>query len=267
MDDTTVDAYLDRIGAERPERPDLTGLRRLCERHVLSVPFENLSYHLGEDVYMDERVLSKIVRDRRGGGCYELNPAFGMLLTALGYEVEILPGRVYRPGGVLGPAMCHLALRVRVGAEPWLVDVGFGRNSRLPLQMDSRTPQTDPDGTYLLRDAEEGGIDVLLEEAGLYQVDDRPCRIEDFAPALWWWRTCPDSPFLQDVFCSQRTADGRVTLKGDSLTVAAAGERTRTRLPDDAAILAAYESHFGFVLDRVPPQPETSSGVVGAQVE
>jgi N-hydroxyarylamine O-acetyltransferase len=37
------DAYLERIGGQRPAHPDLNALCLLHERHVRSVPFENLS--------------------------------------------------------------------------------------------------------------------------------------------------------------------------------------------------------------------------------
>ncbi len=265
MDDTLVDAYLNRIGARRPARPDLEGLRHLQERHVLSVPFENLGYHLDEQILMDERVLDKIVRQHRGGGCYEVNPAFAFLLRALGYQVEILPGRVFRPGGVYGPAFCHLALRVELDGVDWLVDVGFGRNSRHPLRFDSRTEQPDPDGVYQVLDAAGGGVEVRLNGKPLYQLDDRPSRLEDFAPTLWWWRTSPDSPFLQDVFCSLRTEDGRITLKGDQLSVAAGSERRNEQLPDDSAVLAAYKEYFGFNLDRLPSAPLVAGATAGVQ--
>ncbi|MER8183463.1 arylamine N-acetyltransferase [Kitasatospora sp. NPDC094015] len=265
MDDTLVDDYLRRIGAQRPERPDLDGLRHLQERHVLSVPFENLGYHLDEQIHMDERVLDKIVRQHRGGGCYEVNPAFSFLLEALGYQVEILPGRVFRPGGVYGPALCHLALKVELDGVVWLVDVGFGRNSRHPLLLDSREPQQDPDGTYQLFDAPGGGVDIHLNGKPLYRLDDRPTRLDDFAPTLWWWRTSPESPFLQDVFCSLRTEDGRITLKGNQLSVAAGRERSNEELADDAAVLAAYKTHFGFSLDRLPSPPQIAGATAGVQ--
>ncbi|MGF1430240.1 arylamine N-acetyltransferase family protein [Kitasatospora sp. LaBMicrA B282] len=265
MDDTLVDEYLARIGARRPERADLEGLRHLQERHVLSVPFENLGYHLDEQILMDERVLDKIVRQHRGGGCYEVNPAFSFLLQALGYQVEILPGRVFRPGDVYGPAFCHLALRVELDGEAWLVDVGFGRNSRHPLRFDVREAQQDPDGTYQLFDAPGGGIDVHLNGKPLYRLDDRPARLDDFAPTLWWWRTSPDSPFLQDVFCSLRTEDGRITLKGNQLSSAAGKTRSSEELPDDAAVLAAYKTHFGFDLDRLPSAPLAAGATAGVQ--
>jgi N-hydroxyarylamine O-acetyltransferase len=257
VDDSLVNDYLARIGATRPARPDLAALRHLQERQVMTVPFENLDYHLGVPIHMDERVLDKIVHQRRGGGCYETNPALSYLLTALGFDVEILPGQVFRDR--LGAPLCHLALRVTVAGERWLVDTGFGRNARLPLRFDSRDPQSDPHGEYQISDVNGGGIEVALNGRPLYRLDDRPCRIDDFKPTLWWWRTCPDSPFLQDLFCSLPTVDGRVTLKGDQLTVVTGTERVVENLADDAAILSAYKTHFGFGLDTVPRKPDVDS--------
>jgi N-hydroxyarylamine O-acetyltransferase len=257
VDETLVNEYLTRIGATRPSGADLAGLKHLQERQVMTVPFENLDYHLGEPIHMDERVLEKIVHRRRGGGCYETNPALYFLLTALGYDAVILPGQVHRER--LGAPMCHLALRVTVDGEQWLVDTGFGRNSRLPLRFDDRMPQQDPHGEYQIFDVPGGGIELRLNGRPLYRLDDRPCRLEDFAPTLWWWRTCPDSPFMQDLFCALTTEDGRVTLKGDVLTIVRNGEKTVETLDDDAAILAAYKKHFGFGLDVVPRKPDVAS--------
>jgi len=256
VDEKTVDTYLDRIGATRPEYADIDALRYLQERHIRSVPFENLGYHLDEPIHMDERVLDKIVNQRRGGGCYETNPAFALLLRALGFTVHVLPGRVYRAGRI-GPPMCHLTLRVDLD-EPWLVDTGFGRNSLHPLRFGSREPQRDPNGEYRFIDA-EGGVDLHLNGKPLYRLDERPVEVADFWPTLWWYRTAPDSPFLEDLFCSLPTDDGRVTLKGDQLTVVAAGGRTTEVLADEAAIRAAYREHFAITLDRLPVRPSSEN--------
>ncbi|MFK0255538.1 arylamine N-acetyltransferase [Streptomyces sp. NPDC090445] len=251
-DDAEVAGYLDRIGAKRPGKADLEGLAHLQERHVLSVPFENIDYHLGREIHLGYRAVDKIVRQRRGGGCYEVNSAFGVLLASLGYAVEILPGRVYRPDG-LGPAMCHLALRVTLDGEPWLVDAGFGRNSRHPLRLHSSDLQKDPHGEYLVGPAEDGGFDVSLDGRPLYRVDDRPCRLADFGPTLWWWRTGPDSPFLQELFCSLPLADGgRVTLKDKRLVRIEGGARTVEQLDTGEALLEAYRTHFRMEIDELP---------------
>ena len=264
LSDRMVDQYLRRIEADRPRRADIDALRHLQNRHVLSVPFENLDYHLDREIHLDENVAHKIVRERRGGGCYELNPSFGFLLQALGYEVTVHPGQVYR-SGVLGPPMMHLVLRVQL-AEPWLVDVGFRRNSRTPLPLDSADPQQDPHGEFRIVDHDQG-IDVVLDGQPLYRIDDRPCRLTDFLPTLWWYRTAPDSPFLRDLFCSLPTETGRVTLKGNRLTRVDGDERVIEDLADDAAVIAAYKEHFGFGLDSPPRQPATAAGAKGIQLD
>ena len=67
MNEASVTAYLERIGLLHPDRPDAEYLRRLHGRHLHTVPFENLSIHLGENVPLDEEVLfDKIVTRRRG---------------------------------------------------------------------------------------------------------------------------------------------------------------------------------------------------------
>ena len=98
-----VDDYLTRIGATRPVAADLQALRDLQLAHLLAVPFENLSIHLGEPIVLDRAdLVTKVVRKHRGGFCYELNGAFAGLLTALGFRVSMLSARVFGAGGQRG---------------------------------------------------------------------------------------------------------------------------------------------------------------------
>ncbi|MBO0885245.1 MAG: arylamine N-acetyltransferase, partial [Mycobacterium sp.] len=163
MDRTAADAYLNRIGAAPVDQPDLQTLRRLQYQHLLTVPFENLSIHLGEPIHLDEDALfEKVVGRRRGGFCYELNGAFAMLLTALGYRVSYLAARVFS-GKVPGPPLDHLALRVDLD-RPYLVDVGFGALSNHPLLLDSRNEQHDRAGRFRLAAVESGEVDLLMND-------------------------------------------------------------------------------------------------------
>ncbi len=126
MDFAATEAYLRRIDAARPASPGADALRSLHLSHLRSVPFENLSIHLGEEIVLAEQpLLDKLVGARRGGFCYELNGAFAALLRALGYEVELLSARVFGPEGP-GIPYDHMALRVPTPNGPWLADVGFG---------------------------------------------------------------------------------------------------------------------------------------------
>jgi N-hydroxyarylamine O-acetyltransferase len=256
-----VDAYLARIGAARPASADATALRDLQLRHLLSVPFENLSIHLGERIVLDEEALvDKVVRRRRGGFCYELNGAFGALLSALGYSVSLLNARAYTPEG-LGPPYDHLALRVDVdvdggggdGDGRWLADVGFGRFSNLPLRLDvGEADQPDAIGVFRIVEQPDGDLDVSMNGEPQYRLDPRPRALGDFEATCWWHQTSPKSLFTRSLVCSLLTETGRVTLSDRTFVRTTGTEREERVLTDDADVLAAYRTHFGIKLDRVP---------------
>ncbi|MFF2852164.1 arylamine N-acetyltransferase [Streptomyces sp. NPDC058001] len=256
MQSSQIDAYLRRIGAERPTAPTAKALRDLQLAHLRTVPFENLSIHFGEDVVLSEDALvAKVVDARRGGFCYELNGAFGALLTALGYDVTLLQARVYGEG-VPGIPYDHLALLVRAAdGDPWLTDIGFGGLSHFPLAFDDRGDQTDPGGTFRLVDAADGDVDVLRDGRAMYLLDRRPRALRDFEAGAWYHRTSPASHFTRSLVCSILTDEGRITLSGRKLTTTVGGEKHTTELADDAEVLATYAKHFGMDLDRVPPVP------------
>lgn len=251
-DGSFVERYLARIGLPAaPPAADMDGLRTLQRAHLGTVPFENLSIHLGERIDLTA-LPDKIVTRRRGGFCYELNGSFARLLTALGYTVTLHSARVWG-GRRYGPPFDHLVLRVRLD-EPWLVDVGFGRFAHFPLRLDARGPQPDPAGSFVVEDRDHGDVEILMDGERQYRVDPRPYELADFGPTCWWQSTSPESHFTRSLTCSMLTADGgRVTLSGDRLIVTdPAGGREERVLDGDEAVLAAYRERFGLVLDRVP---------------
>ncbi|MFJ8330720.1 arylamine N-acetyltransferase [Streptomyces sp. NPDC094437] len=272
MDTTQVDAYLRRLGIERPGW-DLDGagatievLRELHLRHLKAVPFENLSVHLGEEIVLEEgRLWEKVVAGRRGGFCYELNGLLGELLGALGFGVTLLAARTYGGRGRLGVPYDHLALLVRtVDGGEWLADVGFGAHSHLPLAFGERGEQVDPAGTFRIADAEPDaagvGLDlvVLFDEEPQYRLELRPRVLDDFVIGAWWQATAPTSHFMRSLVCSRITEDGgRITLSGRTLKQTGPdGKRQQQELGTDAEVLAAYRERFGIELDRVPAVAE-----------
>ncbi|WSI35520.1 arylamine N-acetyltransferase [Streptomyces sp. NBC_01341] len=250
MDQDRVAAYLERIGAARPAQPDAEHLRELQYRHVHTVPFENLSVHLGEQITLDPRSLvDKITVGRRGGICYESNGAFAALLTSLGYRVSLLSARVFIGDG-FGPPFDHLALRVDA-PQPWLVDVGFGRQIEFPLRLDDRGEQHGPGGVFRIEDTPDGDLDVFRDGALQYRVETRPRALPEFATACLWHSTSPQAHFTQSLICSLPTESGRITLSGRTLLITDAEGQKQVDLSDESAV-AAYHEHFGITLDRVP---------------
>ncbi|WP_405555827.1 arylamine N-acetyltransferase [Streptomyces sp. NBC_01171] len=264
MKPSQVDAYLQRLGADHPPSPTTDALRDLHLRHLQTVPFENLSIHLGEPVVLEEAaLLEKVVGARRGGFCYELNGAFGLLLTSLGYEVQLLAGRVHGEEGRLGIPYDHLALRVRtVEGDDLIADVGFGAHSHCPLAFAERGDQADPGGTFRVVEAGGGDLDVLRDGKPQYRLETRPRRLPDFRGGAWWHSTSPESHFTRSLVCSRITADGgRITLSGRTLTTTdAEGRKEARELGSDEEVLAVYRDGFGIGLIAVPTVRSASLG-------
>ncbi|WP_406218198.1 arylamine N-acetyltransferase [Streptomyces decoyicus] len=239
MDQSTLDAYLRRLGIGRPRRTDAGTLRALQERHLVSVPFENMHIRSGKPTALGPAVIDKIAHRHRGGTCIELASAFEQLLRALGYpQVTVLGGRIFHAGRFMAPVV-HYVLKVET-PEPWLVDVGFLRGSRYPLRFDVRTPQRDPEGVFQLADT-------------------------DFPPTWWAW-TLPELPMSHLLVASILDATGRTTMVDQRRLLEVSGGRTSERILDGAAeVLEVYQSRFGIALDELPapgPGPEEDDPVV-----
>jgi N-hydroxyarylamine O-acetyltransferase len=244
-----VDAYLDRIGADRH-----TSLHELHRAHQVAVPFENLAIHLGVTISLNpEDLFDKIVRRRRGGFCYELNGAIAVVLEELGYAVARVGVRVHN-GERFGPIFDHQALLVtdHDGAQ-WLFDVGFGSHSTYPLRVSDRGEQKDPGGVFVIAPTPEGDLLVSRDGKPEYQVEPRARDLGDFEPACWWQQTWPGSHFRKGTICTRLDGDGRITISGRDLIRTDQAGRTVTTLDSDAAMLAAYRELFGVVLDRAVP--------------
>src|ERR671921_759652 len=97
-----VQTYLARIQYFKPVKPDAQTLQELHLAHMQNVPFENLDIGLKRPILLTEEALwNKIVVQKRGGFCYELNGLFARLLKEIGFHVTYLNARVYNRKGEL----------------------------------------------------------------------------------------------------------------------------------------------------------------------
>ncbi len=123
-----IDAYFQRIGYRGTAEPTVETLRALHDLHPLAIPFENLSPVLGWPVPLDLPSLErKLIREGRGGYCYEQNTLFAGVLRQLGFQVRGLSARVLwnSPEDAI-TARSHMLLEVMAEGEAYLADVGFG---------------------------------------------------------------------------------------------------------------------------------------------
>jgi len=248
-----IEPYLRRINYTGPTEPTARTLRELHVAHLLAVPFENLDIHLGREIVLDqEKLLSKIVKQRRGGFCYELNGAFAALLRELGFEVAMLSAGVARAEGGFDPPFDHMTLMVRL-EERWLADVGFGDSFREPLQLDSRNEQTQNGEAYRLVDVSDGHLILERREAETWKPQYRftlqPYQLSDFAEMCRYHQTSPESPFTQRRTCSIATPEGRITVTGMRLITTGRGERDERELSGPGEYADMLREHFSVTLD------------------
>jgi N-hydroxyarylamine O-acetyltransferase len=170
----------------------------------------------------------------------------------LGYDVALLPGRFWSGEG-LGPPNEHLALRVCLDGEPWLVDVGAGYSFLEPLRLVEGVEQQDPNGRFRLTPAadEPGALDVEWQHRDgawrpHYRFEDRSVGLDAFAEVCELLRTSPQSPFTRGWICARAIAGGGwATLDGDHLVVTdGAGGRVDEH-PAGDALDDALERWFG----------------------
>jgi len=244
-----IAAYLKRINYDGPLDPSAETLRRLHRAHMLRVPFENLDIHLGRLIVLDEsKLLSKIVEQRRGGFCYELNGAFGALLRALGFDVAMLSAGVAREEGGFSPPFDHMALLVKL-KERWLADVGFGDSFMEPLLLDYRQEQIQAEGAYRISSDDDHLILEQRDDAGSWKPQYRftlqPYQYEAFTQMCHFHQTSPDSHFTQKRTCSLAMPEGRITLAGMRLITTTRGERHERALASEEECATVLREHFG----------------------
>lgn len=145
--------YLARIGIDHVA-PTIEGLRRLQEAQQRTIPFENIGPFAGAVPSLQpDAVFRKLVLEKRGGYCVELNGLFGEALKALGFRAEPILGRV-RLGAPVGGPRAHLAWLVSIDGDEWLADTGFGGpGPRYPVETTPEMVQREgPDSFRFVRD-------------------------------------------------------------------------------------------------------------------
>ena len=249
-------AYLKRINYTKTIKPDISTLYGLHLAHMLAVPFENLDIGLGKTIKIDEQtVWDKIIRNHRGGFCYELNGLFAWLLKQIGFEVNYLNARVFNRTGKLGRDFDHLTLLVQIPGQPerWLADVGFGDSFTEPLHLDEQGEQTQGLRVYRLEQTSDGYIMLQKNYAGewekQYFFDLQPHNFpEEYLMGCQYHQTSSKSSFTHGSIISIAIPNGRITLDESRLIITENGKRTEWDVIDKAEYQSLLKEHFNVVL-------------------
>lgn len=253
-----LDAYRRRIAFDGPLAPTRACLERLILAHATAIPFENIDVLARRVPRLDLPGLQdKLVRQRRGGYCFEQNTLLRAVLQAIGFDVRPLEARIRSgvPADVV-TGRTHVATRVALDGFAHLVDVGCGTIAPVaPLALDSRDEQAAGTGVYRFVDV---GNECLLQTrdadgwTDCYQLMPGAPHAIDCEIGNWFVATHPKSLLGQNLLVGRAIPGGRLRLFNRRLSTflaegTAAVERTLQARAEFADVLAD-----GFGLDVAP---------------
>ena len=210
--------YLRRIGIKNYNiLPTLDNLKLLQKQHLLNIPFENLDIHLKRPIVLNnENFARKILEEKRGGFCYELNGLFYELLNEIGYKSRINSARVNNNNGGFGAEYDHLVIMTEICGEEFLVDAGFGDFIVEPLKFILDVEQKDRNGTFLIRKFDDEYFEVVKKSDDKWKSEYIFKNLErglpEFTEMCEFHQTSPESHFTRGKVCSIMTNEGRKTL-------------------------------------------------------
>jgi N-hydroxyarylamine O-acetyltransferase len=251
-----IDAYFARIGYRGSRAPTLETLNEIVRAHVQTIPFENIDVVLGKPIELAiERIVHKLVHERRGGYCFEQNTLLLHVLTELGYRVKPLSARVrYQRPRDYTPARTHLLVRVELD-QSYLADVGVGSMSLTSaLRLDEHGEQSTPhEPRRLLRENDRIYHQVRFgdewHDVAELTLEEMP-EI-DRITANWYTSTHPQSHFKSRLTVARATPTGRIAIANDEL-IRREATTEKQRIESPRHLLQLLDEEFGISLPEAP---------------
>lgn len=257
--DTTLDldAYFSRIGYDGPRAPTLDTLKAIHYAQAVSIPFENLDVLAKRPIHLDLASLQKkLVTEKRGGYCFEVNGLFAAVLRELGFDITTLIGRVrWMAPEEVDTARSHMLMRVELPEGPFLADAGFGGLTMTgPIRFETGAEQETPHEPRRLLEHEDG-LELQAKIGGgwvpVYRFTLEPHRRTDYEVASWYTSTHPSSIFVQFLIAG-RPREGRwLSLFNREFKIRGLDGKAETRVLDSADEIAeVLDSYFGISLSE-----------------
>lgn len=245
MNEKSLQHYLTGLSMKWPE-VSINFIKELQRAHLATFPFSNLGVLLNEDLSLESEVLfTRVVRNRRGGYCFEQNKIFFEILNSIGFRCEIALGRVLHNRDIDVPRT-HRITKVTIGDSKYLVDVGFGPLCPgEPLLIDSGEPQDQGDAVYRIIQPELGRYLLQIKEGEswftLYSFDNGIYSEADCLCGHHYSSTHPAAAFVNNLVVSRKSCDDIRLLKN--------GEFHRIQGRETAAITKiSSKDHLGDIL-------------------
>ena len=244
LNENNVQDYLAIVSVMQPE-VSLTFIKHLQNTHLSTFPFSNLGVLLHENRSLESQILlDRVVRNRRGGYCFEHNKIFFEILSFLGFHCEIVLGRVLH-GRDIDVPRTHRITRIALAGNHYIVDVGFGPLCpREPLLVDLDKPQDQGDAVYRIIQPDQGRYLLQLHKIDgwltLYSFDNGFYTEADCLCGHHYSSTHPDAVFVNNLVVSRKSYDNVQFLRNSEFHRIRGEKRVITKI--------LSQEHLGIIL-------------------
>ncbi|MEH0154475.1 arylamine N-acetyltransferase [Limibacter armeniacum] len=244
--------YLERINYKGSTSEDFESLKSIRLAQHRSIPFENFDICLGKGISLEPDVLvEKLIKNKRGGYCFELNGLLLLALKSFGFQTQELLGRVHLAGEPTGRS--HYVILVTIGDEKWLVDAGFGAETPLiPIPLVCNQTVSFEGQSYRLIESELYGFMLQkqydTEWKNLYSVDLNHVCPGDIDYGNYYTSTSPKSIFVQGRIATIPVENGKKTLFNMQFKKVIDGKEEIIDLEEGESYLNILEKEFGIAL-------------------
>lgn len=249
-----VKKYLNRIGIDFIPEPTVENLALIQKAHLQHIPYETCDIALRHVIPSMEikDIYEKIVVQKRGGYCFELNGLFAWLLRQLGYNVRESFGRWHFSETDPVPMRRHRVIQVFFEQETYIADAGVGRPTALtPLCLKPGIEQERNGMIFRIMEDPILGYAVQVNTPegfqNFFSFQDKVDMPQDFVYVNYYLATHEDSLFRKKLMVNLPSPEGRrsIFLEEDQYVFRCEGKEEVEYIPLDKedrlkAVLAEY---------------------------
>ena len=222
-----------------------------------NIPFEDLDvFHGHQEPALETNALfEKIITNRRGGYCFELNGLFARLLQALGFTCRSLMARVVWNYPHLTPPS-HQVNIVTLDGQDYFCDVGFGGPipyCPLPISLEQEQVCKVTGRNYcFIKEGDWYTISIEFEGTWrpMLMFLDTACDPVDFVPLNSFCAHSPIEPFLNKQMVWLAAKEGRRSIDKDILKIEINGITTEKVLRTEEELKDALKNWFGICYEK-----------------
>jgi N-hydroxyarylamine O-acetyltransferase len=243
-----LQAYFDRIGYKEGGT-DTERLYRVHKCHITSIPFENIDVYNKKTISVKpEDVFNKLVTQKRGGYCFEMNCLLAEALKEMGFKVYGVLARVAMGPGNFGQHSHRMNIAEADGKR-YVCDVGFGGDCFVePLLFELGLEQHTHGCTYRVVSSQAVQYSVQILKEGVFTdmlgFDDIPALPGDFELSNFYTNCYPESGFRRFIMINLFTETGRYSMFNQQLTIRNGNEVVQSTLKNEE-IPEALLKYFG----------------------